>query len=84
MKFYSDKNNNNYHLGKIRLRKLTSIYIDNIGILFYKNGVLHNSKNAAYIDDIGQKQFFLNNKACLLYTSPSPRDKRQYRMPSSA
>ena len=22
--------------------------------------------------------------ACLLYTSPSPRDKRQYRMPSSA
>ena len=24
------------------------------------------------------------SKACLLYTSPSPRDKRQYRMPSSA
>ena len=24
------------------------------------------------------------NKRCLLYTSPSPRDKRQYRMPSSA
>ena len=24
------------------------------------------------------------NGACLLYTSPSPRDKRQYRMPSSA
>ena len=23
-------------------------------------------------------------KSCLLYTSPSPRDKRQYRMPSSA
>ena len=22
--------------------------------------------------------------SCLLYTSPSPRDKRQYRMPSSA
>ena len=28
---------------------------------------------------------FLNlHKACLLYTSPSPRDKRQSRMPSSA
>ena len=29
---------------------------------------------------------FLNyyKKACLLYTSPSPRDKRQSRMPSSA
>ena len=24
------------------------------------------------------------NKSCLLYTSPSPRDKRQSRMPSSA
>ena len=26
----------------------------------------------------------LSPKACLLYTSPSPRDKRQSRMPSSA
>ena len=25
-----------------------------------------------------------NDKGCLLYTSPSPRDKRQSRMPSSA
>ena len=25
-----------------------------------------------------------NNETCLLYTSPSPRDKRQSRMPSSA
>ena len=24
------------------------------------------------------------NRSCLLYTSPSPRDKRQSRMPSSA
>ena len=27
---------------------------------------------------------FKNVKGCLLYTSPSPRDKRQSRMPSSA
>ena len=27
---------------------------------------------------------FFKNKSCLLYTSPSPRDKRQSRMPSSA
>ena len=27
---------------------------------------------------------FAANKFCLLYTSPSPRDKRQSRMPSSA
>ena len=28
--------------------------------------------------------FFTMNTCCLLYTSPSPRDKRQSRMPSSA
>ena len=28
-------------------------------------------------------EIFMDNP-CLLYTSPSPRDKRQYRMPSSA
>ena len=33
------------------------------------------------------EKFFANNpnfETCLLYTSPSPRDKRQSRMPSSA
>ena len=29
-------------------------------------------------------EFAILNKNCLLYTSPSPRDKRQSRMPSSA
>ena len=33
-------------------------------------------KNFLYLDPI--------HRACLLYTSPSPRDKRQSRMPSSA
>ena len=31
--------------------------------------------------DVSQNYVYL---ACLLYTSPSPRDKRQSRMPSSA
>ena len=30
------------------------------------------------------KKFFDKTSNCLLYTSPSPRDKRQSRMPSSA
>ena len=31
------------------------------------------------------KQFIIeNSKACLLYTSPSPRDRQKSRMPSSA
>ena len=33
---------------------------------------------------ISQSIAFLNDHICLLYTSPSPRDKRQSRMPSSA
>ena len=42
-------------------------------------------------DEIFRKTFEVNvfgtwwlTKYCLLYTSPSPRDKRQSRMPSSA
>ena len=35
--------------------------------------------------DIGYRlDLLVNDKVCLLYTSPSPRDKRQSRMPSSA
>ena len=36
---------------------------------------------------VNGKRIFKDNiriKTCLLYTSPSPRDKRQSRMPSSA
>ena len=39
---------------------------------------LEASSNASY------QQIESNANTCLLYTSPSPRDKRQSRMPSSA
>ena len=32
----------------------------------------------------GGRRFYRPEDICLLYTSPSPRDKRQSRMPSSA
>ena len=38
-------------------------------------------------ENLDQSQFspkLIQSKICLLYTSPSPRDKRQSRMPSSA
>ena len=38
------------------------------------------SLQAAFVEYGGNRHGFL----CLLYTSPSPRDKRQSRMPSSA
>ena len=33
---------------------------------------------------LGEHGFWCKHSTCLLYTSPSPRDKRQSRMPSSA
>ena len=45
---------------------------DNIEIILSENRNLIIQQIAAWPDN------------CLLYTSPSPRDKRQYRMPSSA
>eukprot|EP00827_Trimyema_finlayi_P001592 TRINITY_DN1641_c0_g1_i1.p1 TRINITY_DN1641_c0_g1~~TRINITY_DN1641_c0_g1_i1.p1 ORF type:complete len:150 (+),score=53.20 TRINITY_DN1641_c0_g1_i1:63-512(+) len=37
-----------------------------------------------YIDQNSNQVNNIDNNICLLYTSPSPRDKRQSRMPSSA
>ena len=39
-----------------------------------------------YLEDVEylQRKEIVIDKGCLLYTSPSPRDKRQSRMPSSA
>ena len=35
-------------------------------------------------DVYGQRNYIWNYMVCLLYTSPSPRDRTRYRMPSSA
>ena len=35
------------------------------------------------VDQLGWKEFY-GDKRCLLYTSPSPRDRQKSRMPSSA
>ena len=37
-----------------------------------------------YVDGVDLKTLSKQLRDCLLYTSPSPRDKRQSRMPSSA
>ena len=45
-------------------------------------------KRSLYKDEkgsiVGRAAFDTRAPSCLLYTSPSPRDKRQSRMPSSA
>ena len=41
-------------------------------------------KTGAGYDSVAADELSADAKRCLLYTSPSPRDKRQSRMPSSA
>ena len=43
-----------------------------------------NKINTSELIDEGLILWFPGPESCLLYTSPSPRDKRQSRMPSSA
>ena len=62
---------------------------DTTAPLFGGNGDLAGAAAAVDLDEIFEDCFAANewallNDTCLLYTSPSPRDKRQSRMPSSA
>ena len=45
---------------------------------------LMNVLRAEQITKLEQRVSSLENRGCLLYTSPSPRDQRGSRMPSSA
>ena len=48
----------------------------------FKTKIADILKNEGFIKDFKVNKE--NNKSCLLYTSPSPRDMRRSRMPSSA
>ena len=54
----------------------------NVGLLY----ISPEQKRSKYDRDINEGYFKIRyvSDGCLLYTSPSPRDKRQSRMPSSA
>ena len=54
-------------------------YIDTFGMVKYWETIIYNFLKEQNIQTPPQRL-----KTCLLYTSPSPRDKRQSRMPSSA
>ena len=66
--------------------QLWNYYISNRGKIRSRYNDL-TKKFLAYNDRNENPDAFLRTpqfEACLLYTSPSPRDKRQSRMPSSA
>ena len=53
-------------------------------LLDWQSNVAYAATVSALASFIGVGQTYNNSTTCLLYTSPSPRDKRQSRMPSSA
>ena len=55
------------------------VYIGKFSLTGKYNFGIQNITDLTYTDDAGQ-----NIEVCLLYTSPSPRDQRGSRMPSSA
>ena len=61
---------------------LAGDYAANRGVIEARLGtVLLGSANSLTLDIVGDS---LVNYTCLLYTSPSPRDRTRSRMPSSA
>jgi hypothetical protein len=62
MKFYRDKEKSAYYLFVIKNNNLTAIYINEYNSTFFKNGLVHNAKNAAFITSHnGCKEFYLND-----------------------
>ena len=66
---------------KLKLGQSTILDIPDITLTHYLNNTYFPSKNP---DDLKQCDFLIICVPCLLYTSPSPRDRQKSRMPSSA
>jgi|LakMenEpi03Aug12_release.lakeMendotaPanAssembly.Ray.scaffolds.fasta_scaffold4384521_1 hypothetical protein len=77
MKFYRNNKNNNYFLFKIDISKLNAVYsYKYYYVSFFKNGKEHNSKNASFINNSGEKSFRLNE---IWYGSHNDFTKQSWR-----
>ena len=61
-----------------------SLSVDDEGNQTKRNVLIENGILKGYMHDSMNARLMGHELTCLLYTSPSPRDKRQSRMPSSA
>jgi hypothetical protein len=61
MKFYRQRTGPLIFWSKIKNNYITAIYVDSIAVTFYKNGNIHNLKNAADIKYNGLKSFYMDN-----------------------
>jgi hypothetical protein len=78
MKFYRDKNNLYNYLYEIIDNNLSAIRQDKYRVIyFFKNGKIHNTKNAAYIEINGYKQFFINDH-CYGYNDFTKKSWRRF------
>ena len=68
-----------FHLGHVEAVKFALSKVEQLYIGIGSSNKSHQLRNPFTVEE--RKQMILS---CLLYTSPSPRDKRQSRMPSSA
>ena len=53
-------------------------------LLIYVNHEMHYDEYHPNVDRLYRLNYHANFGGCLLYTSPSPRDRQKSRMPSSA
>ena len=70
--------------GLIDRSKPISFKFDGKPLMGYDGDTLASALLANNIKLVGRSFKYHRPRGCLLYTSPSPRDKRQSRMPSSA
>ena len=80
--YVAPTNTNAPHYGAALLRYADVTPADKAALTAYINRL-----QAVQVTSLNQDEqlaFWINLYNCLLYTSPSPRDKRQSRMPSSA
>ena len=61
-----------------------------LALIHKSSNNISNNERLEFLGDVilssivSETLYYRNKNDCLLYTSPSPRDKRQSRMPSSA